>query len=219
MLCQNCGKNEASVHYKENINGRIKEYDLCPECAAELEKNSPVEISSVEEIFKDKMFDLTPLISGLFGLALGAAPSSISETKRCPVCGSTFAEIAKSGRIGCPECYKTFENELEPTVNQLHGASKMVGRAPKRLGEKHRREEKIASLKAELQQAIEAQAFEHAAELRDEIKALENDVANSESPAAKSTTDKNPADNKNSSGDTADESSGGKDVSDPNKNA
>lgn len=191
MLCQKCGKNEASVHYKENLNGRIKEYDLCPGCAAELEKNGSVGLSSIGDLFKDKMFDLTPLISGLFGLAMGAIPSSVGETKRCPVCGSTFADIAKSGRLGCPECYKTFESELESTVNQLHGASKAVGRAPKRLGEKHRREEKIASLKADLQKAIEAQAFEHAAELRDEIKALESEARENEAPSQSAKADDN----------------------------
>ena len=39
MLCEKCKKNEASVFYRENINGKERKYSLCPECAAELEKN------------------------------------------------------------------------------------------------------------------------------------------------------------------------------------
>lgn len=174
MLCQKCKKNEATVYYKENINGHVTEYNLCPECAAELEKNGVLHLDSrAEDLFGERMFDFSPLISGFFGGALGAGRTE----KRCPVCGSTFADIAKSGHIGCPECYNVFEKELSSTVNQLHGAAKPTGRSPKRFGEKHQREEKIAALKAELQKAIGEQAFEHAAELRDEIKALENESA------------------------------------------
>lgn len=192
MLCQKCKKNEATVYYKENINGHVTEYNLCPECAAELEKNGVLHLDShAEDLFGERMFDFSPLISGFFGGALGTGKTE----KRCPVCGSTFADIAKSGHIGCPECYNVFEKELSSTVNQLHGAAKPTGRSPKRFGEKHQREEKIAALKAELQKAIGEQAFEHAAELRDEIKALENESAEccckkpAEAPATEAKTE------------------------------
>ena len=36
MKCQNCGKNEATFYYKSNINGRVMESHLCPECARQL---------------------------------------------------------------------------------------------------------------------------------------------------------------------------------------
>ena len=138
MLCQKCKKNEATVYYKENINGHVTEYNLCPECAAELEKNGVFHLDSrAEDLFGERMFDFSPLISGFFGGALGAGKTE----KRCPVCGSTFADIAKTGHIGCPECYNVFEKELSSTVNQLHGAAKPTGRSPKRFGEKHQREE------------------------------------------------------------------------------
>ena len=29
MLCENCGKREANVRYSENINGRVKQMNLC----------------------------------------------------------------------------------------------------------------------------------------------------------------------------------------------
>ena len=34
MKCDRCGKNEATFHYKTNINGRVTEAHLCPDCAA-----------------------------------------------------------------------------------------------------------------------------------------------------------------------------------------
>ena len=36
MKCQNCGKNEATFYYKSNINGRVMESHLCPQCARQL---------------------------------------------------------------------------------------------------------------------------------------------------------------------------------------
>lgn len=36
MRCQNCGRNEATVFYTQNINGRKSKIHLCSECAGEL---------------------------------------------------------------------------------------------------------------------------------------------------------------------------------------
>ena len=33
MLCQNCGKNEATMYFRQTVNGQTKEMHLCPECA------------------------------------------------------------------------------------------------------------------------------------------------------------------------------------------
>ncbi|MCI8387248.1 MAG: hypothetical protein HFE63_02125 [Clostridiales bacterium] len=177
MLCQKCKKNNASVYYKENINGKVTEYSLCPDCAAELEKNGIIKFEKPFERLGDSMFDFSPLFSGFLGgldrALSGGSHTSAKEPKHCPLCGSTFADIAHSGHIGCPECYATFENELAATINQLHGSAKPTGRIPKRFGEKQNREQEIAKLKAEMKTAIETQEFERAAELRDKLKALE----------------------------------------------
>ena len=36
MLCQNCGKNEATTHIKQVINGDTAERHLCSDCAEHL---------------------------------------------------------------------------------------------------------------------------------------------------------------------------------------
>lgn len=36
MKCQKCGANNANTHVKTVINGEIKEYDLCSECAKKM---------------------------------------------------------------------------------------------------------------------------------------------------------------------------------------
>ena len=175
MLCQKCKKNNATIHYRENINGKVTEYSLCADCAAELERDGVIKFENpFSDFMRDGIFDFSSMLPSFF-TSLNHALGS-GESKRCPVCGSTFDDIARSGRIGCPQCYETFADELAATVNQLHGTSKPQGRIPKRFGEKQNREAEINSLKEEQKKAIEAQEFEKAAELRDKIKALEAEV-------------------------------------------
>lgn len=76
MLCEKCKKNEASVFYRENINGKERKYSLCPECAAELEKNGEIKFSAFPHLsdmndfcplrrFRIAQFDLRkPVLSG-----------------------------------------------------------------------------------------------------------------------------------------------------------
>ena len=35
MKCEKCGKNEATMYYKETINGVTREMHLCPDCATD----------------------------------------------------------------------------------------------------------------------------------------------------------------------------------------
>lgn len=149
------------VFYKETVNGRTNEYALCHECAAKLNLTSPITAFSDDD-------PLTSLFSAML-----ARPGRAQEEKRCPACGSRFKELASAGKLGCPTCYEAFADELSATVHQLHGNVKTRGRAPRRFGEKQRREEELARLKAEMKTAIETQEFEKAAELRDRIRALE----------------------------------------------
>ncbi len=181
MLCQNCKKNNVTVFYRENVNGRVAEYALCADCAAEMEKNGSLHLNStlneMERMFTEDPFE--SFFSGFFGRP---ARSLIGEAKRCPVCRSTFADLASSGRPGCPACYETFADELGRTVGQTAGA-KPAGRAPKRFAEKRRLADELANVKEELRRAVEAQEFERAAVLRDRIKELEAPKPQTDAPS------------------------------------
>ena len=101
-------------------------------------------------------------------------------TNVCEFCGSTYSDIAKSGHVGCANCYSVFADELFPSIRRIHGNTTHCGKNS-RLAEKAKqskpaeetKEDKIKRLKAELDKAVKEQNFEHAAELRDKIKELE----------------------------------------------
>ena len=46
MLCEKCKKNEATVFYRENVNGKEKNYSLCQKCAEKLEKKGEISFST-----------------------------------------------------------------------------------------------------------------------------------------------------------------------------
>ncbi|MFM8187224.1 MAG: UvrB/UvrC motif-containing protein [Pirellula sp.] len=111
-------------------------------------------------------------------LQLEKAANEMAETdkKTCPMCGITFSEFRKGGRLGCPYDYVVFEEDLEPLLVNIHGAKKHVGKVPKNLGGTPKRHFQLKRLRSALQRAIDAENYEEAGTIRDKIKAVENGI-------------------------------------------
>jgi len=162
MLCMKCKKKEAAFYYKQTVNGKVNETALCADCASKLQVSDDIDID----------IDFNPFAE-LFG-GLSTAQRRRSDTRRrCTLCGLTFSDLVRSGKVGCAKCYEVFADELAPTVNQLHGKAEHNGRAPGHFAAKNEKKNKLKKLKAELRCAIESQDFEQAAVLRDRIKEIE----------------------------------------------
>ena len=161
MLCQSCEKKQATTHIKTILNGELKEYRLCSECAKKY---------GYATFLDDAGFDLDKLFGSFMeGIGQGALPSK----KRCQCCGSSFEDIARTGKVGCAECYETFYEELLPSVRRIHGRTSHIGKLAHSAGTGVRIRSEIAKCRGELEQAIQAQEFEKAAKLRDRIRELE----------------------------------------------
>ena len=174
MLCQNCKKNQANTHIKMIENGELSEYMLCSECAAKMG------YANVFSNFLSTGFD------NLFGSLFDINTNTLATPTKCSVCGSTFGDITKSGRVGCDNCYNIFYDELLPSIRRIHGNTEHCG---KRLGRSsvindnsnktaNSKESQIEILNKQLQTAIDKQEFEKAAELRDKIKSLKENNEN-----------------------------------------
>lgn len=172
MLCEKCKKRTATVFYNENINGKNRSYSLCGECAAKLrEKGEIQDITSMIGSFADPFSELHDhFFSGFFGIPalVGKQPE-----KKCPVCGMTYSGIAESGKVGCPSCYEAFADELSGLIQSVHGTTNHTGSVPSRHRAMKERNERLKKLKHELHDAIGNEEYERAAELRDEIRNLE----------------------------------------------
>lgn len=172
MLCEKCKKRTATVFYNENINGKTRSFSLCGECAAKLrEKGEIEEVTSMLNSFADPFFDLQEdLFGGFFGIP---SQKMISTQKKCTDCGYTYADISKKGKVGCPNCYTVFKDELMPLLRSIHGTTTHSGTIPARHRAKQERNERLKLLKKQLQEAIQKEDYENAATLRDEIRQLQ----------------------------------------------
>lgn len=168
MLCQNCGKYEATTHLKRIVNGEAAEAHLCTGCAKAL---------GYTDVFTGFPDSFSDLLGSFFGEPSIGALSS--RTVRCEKCGNTFNDIVNSGKIGCNDCYTTFFDKLLPSLHRIHGKTHHEGKSPKVFSENPKTAENIIeTLENELKTAIENQEFEKAAELRDKIKELKDGASN-----------------------------------------
>ncbi len=161
MLCEKCHKNTATTHIRSVINGVVIEKNLCGYCAA---------MSGYSKFVNN---GFASMLTSLFGDEL--ATGAIKEI-RCECCNTSFTDIAESGKMGCSQCYKTFENKLVPYLKRVHGTTEHIGKRP--VGVKGElvavaQTENVDTLRAALLDAIKAEEFEKAAELRDKIKEME----------------------------------------------
>ncbi|MBQ3482985.1 MAG: UvrB/UvrC motif-containing protein [Clostridia bacterium] len=162
MKCEKCNQNEATVFYKESVNGKVRSLHLCAACAAEQQSAHPFFSPSYPD----------NLLGELFGLAAHGKPHR-DEARRCPDCGATWSDLLRDGKACCPKCYTAFADLLEPTVRQLHGNVTHAGRAPAARRAVREKESRLTELKRQLQEAVAAENYEQAAKLRDEIRGME----------------------------------------------
>ncbi len=174
MLCDICGKNQATVHLTEIIDEQMNELHLCEECARQ--KSAQME----------SQFGLSDLLAGMaeFGKPDGKQIEEAAAAK-CPNCGLSYVDFKKIGRLGCGECYGVFKRYLAPLLKRIHGSLQHTGKsAPKPAAAAaaaiaaarpvvRKRLDPLQELRAKLNRAVESEAFEEAAKLRDQIKALE----------------------------------------------
>ena len=175
MLCEKCKKRTATVFYNENINGKVRSYSLCGDCAAKLrEKGDLQDITSILENYTEPFSLLHDnIFGGFFGIPTG---KSLSSAKKCPSCGCTYAEFEKTGKVGCSVCYDIFSQELSRMIQSVHGTTSHVGGVPAKHRARRAREDKLEELNKGLQAAIEAENYENAAKIRDEIRQLKKEA-------------------------------------------
>ena len=145
MKCQNCGKNEATFYYKSNINGRVMESHLCPECARQLGLVQDMRRPMMSSFWDDDDFFtrpfrmLEPLLGGFGSRLLTEFPEPVDVTRQAQ---QAVAEAPEDALVDKAEQDRF---SLQRQRN---------------------------ALQTQLRHAVEAEDFESAARLRDQLKAL-----------------------------------------------
>jgi protein arginine kinase activator len=158
MKCQRCPK-PATLHITEIVGEeQVEELHLCEECAHKY------------------LYEPQQKATGI-----KPAPSAHGEeadepavlNRECEVCGIKFVDFRNSGRLGCPHDYQEFREELTPLLENIHGETRHCGKTPRRLPQNKQKQAELVQLRKHLLQAVNKEAYEEAAQLRDRIRQLE----------------------------------------------
>ncbi|MES2308131.1 MAG: UvrB/UvrC motif-containing protein [Verrucomicrobiota bacterium] len=161
MKCQICGA-IANVHLTQIIGGKMQKIDLCDKCAKEKGVADPTGFSLADML-----------------LGLGATENMKTgnpDDLQCPECGFSHQDFKKTGRLGCPTCYETFNDGLQLILKDMHKDTVHKGKIPAKLQKSKIYQTKILELQTSLQEAVRQEKYELAAALRDQIQQIQTQI-------------------------------------------
>jgi protein arginine kinase activator len=159
MKCQKCTK-PATLHITEVVGeDQFEDLHLCEDCANKYLYEPQQKAGGIKAALAESGDDSDEI--------------SALNQKECPNCGIKFVEFRNSGRLGCPHDYEEFREELVTLLENIHGETKHCGKAPRRLPQTQQTQGELIQLRKQLQQAVNKEAYEEAARLRDRIRKLE----------------------------------------------
>ena len=162
MLCEECHQNEAVYTISVMMGEAMTQRHLCADCMAKMNMN---------------------IASGNMQKLLGAILNAINRGEQpeegekvpddqpditCPRCRMTLSKFIKTGRLGC----QALAAQLHPMLLQIHGRVQHAGRKPLQSETDQRSRYEQEELTRQLQLAVNAEDYEHAAEIRDRLRAL-----------------------------------------------
>lgn len=157
MKCENCGKNEVTFVYQSNINGKVTEKHLCSECADKLGYTQKIAAHSqrmMENFFGGGFFDnfFAPMPH-----LLGSMDRFFGED----LFDDFFSDMPALGAA--------------PAEQQSEQPAEKKDLVDNEEQSKFAKMRQLNALRMEMKKAVHQENFEHAAELRDQIHALENE--------------------------------------------
>ena len=166
-LCEECGVNEACYTISVMMGGQITQRHLCADCMAKMNMN--LAAGNIKHL-------LSAIMSAISGGVEEAAANAVApeDDVVCERCNTTLSQFTKSGKLGCPQCYKAFREQLTPMLQQIHGRVQHAGRKPLDDEAAQRRRTTYDHLSRQLEQAVAMEDFETAAILRDQLRNLTN---------------------------------------------
>ncbi len=160
MMCDECGKREATFHSIKKVNGVTSERHLCAECQKKFGAGNFMKMSGFSNFFES----LTDFLG---------VPQKKQDTYICPSCGTTGDEFLQTGYVGCADCYKEFAPLIMPSIKQIQGDVSHVGKVPD--GVENSVSAEYDRLKSELARAVSAEDFETAVVLQEKMRKLKGE--------------------------------------------
>ena len=155
---------EASVHLTETVDGTRRELHLCGPCAGKAGLAPPEPAARARPGGGRRPPDRP---------ARRRAGRRAGRRDLPRLRAPSFMEFRTGGRLGCPNDYEVFARGLLPLLQPAHGATRHVGKAPRRRAPAGRSAR--LRLRARLREAVAREDYEQAATLRDQLRQKDAD--------------------------------------------
>jgi protein arginine kinase activator len=177
--CDKCDR-PATYHAVEIVKGQKLEKHLCDAHAAD----EGVVSKSAHTPINELLTNFVKMTGGPAEKKTGLTGITGTELV-CPDCGLTFTGFREKSLLGCPSCYKAFEGPLSTLTERAHeGGNHHIGKVPRRSGAGEQRQALVMRLRKRLEAAVEAEDYELAAQLRDDIEGMHDSAESSGASAA-----------------------------------
>jgi protein arginine kinase activator len=159
VKCQVCSS-PATVHLTDIVDGQKRVRHLCQKCA------------EGQQLVKQDEINLPAILQALIGQHVGPLSDELSRLK-CPACGIRYMEF----RTRAVWAARTTTTSSAPASNRCSSAS--IARRPTKASPRRRRpptaprHAEVIELRRRLRQAVEAEAYEEAARIRDLLRTKE----------------------------------------------
>ena len=131
MKCDKCGQNSV---YRSTliVNGVSQTTNLCRDCAVQ-----------------EGVFNSSSLFDDMFSTFADFLSFDKVADVVCPVCKLSLREFKSSGKLGCPNCYESFREEISKLIKRIAPYEKHKQDVIKQIKVKQEetKEEKISALR------------------------------------------------------------------------
>ena len=155
--CSSC-KKDCTVHLTQIINGKVNNVDMCEHCPHTKSFNNDENINLMDFLINMNSGSITN--------------SNPRKGNACPECGMGEQAFKKTLRFGCMVCYQVFEPQLKLILSQTQKLGKHSGKIPTMYQDREVLRQKIQGLKEQLEEAVNREDYEKAAQLRDDLSSL-----------------------------------------------
>lgn len=164
MQCDRCGK-PSVYHSTLIVNGVSQTTNLCRDCA-----------------IKEGVFNSTPtsIFDDMFSAFADFMPFEKVQDITCPVCKMTLREFKNTSKLGCPNCYDAFREEISNIIGRIapystHKVESLTQTKEKTNKKATTKEEKIKQLREDMALAVKEERYEDAGKIKKQIQRLESE--------------------------------------------